>query len=130
MQRKGKLSGLESMRNSLGVTAMGDKPYKYPEYEANFYKNGGLIVGSTHKPRIGQIAPEIKKGSVLTKPMWDVRVKMDELLEDKQYLDSIDQWEQTILKENNPNWKDPDEFLAAGNESAPKDANPKKGGKK
>ena len=62
--------------------------------------------------------------------MWDVRVKMDELLEDKQYLDSIDQWEQTILKENNPNWKDPDEFLAAGNESAPKDANPKKGGKK
>ena len=30
--------------------------------------------------------------------MWDVKVKMDELLEDKQYLDSIDQWEQTILK--------------------------------
>ena len=117
------------MRNTIGIANMGDKNYKYPEYEANFYKNGGLIVGSTHKPRPGECVPEIKKGSVFTKPIWTEKVKIDEMIADRTYLDSIDQWEQTILKENNPNWKDPDAFLA-NNDSAPPDPNPKKGGKK
>lgn len=35
---------------------------------------------------------------MFTKPMWDVRVKMDELIEERKYMDSIDEWEQTILK--------------------------------
>lgn len=98
MQRKGKLYGLESMRNSIGISSLGDKPYRYPEYEPEFYKNGGLIPGSTQKPRRGETVAVIKPGSMFTKPMWDVRVKMDELMEERKYMDSIDEWEQTILK--------------------------------
>ena len=54
-------------------------------------------------------------------------MKMNEEREERKYLDSIDEWEQTILKENNPNWKDPDTFFER-QEAAQLD--PKKGGKK
>lgn len=51
MQRKVKLYGLQSLRNNLAVSSLGDKAYKYPEYAPDFYKEGGLIPGATHKPR-------------------------------------------------------------------------------
>lgn len=76
MQRKVRFYGLQSLRNDLTVSSMGDKSYKYPEYAPDFYKDGGLIVGSTHKPRKSEIYTEIKKGSILTRPNWDERVKM------------------------------------------------------
>lgn len=43
-------------------------------------------------------------------------------------LDSIDNWEQTILKENNPNWNDPDTFFERMEAGTSKEV--KKGGKK
>ena len=35
------------MRNGLSMAALGDKIYKAPEYQTGFFKDGGLIVGST-----------------------------------------------------------------------------------
>lgn len=81
MQRKVKFYGLQSLRNDLTVHSLGDKSYKYPEYSTDFYKDGGLIAGSTQKPRRSEVFTEIKRGSVLSKPNWDVKVKMDEALE-------------------------------------------------
>jgi hypothetical protein len=57
---------------------MGDKIYKYPEYAANFYKEGGLITGSTMKSRVKQNEPPPPKIVPLTKPNWKEKVKMDE----------------------------------------------------
>lgn len=68
--------GLQSLRNSIAVTSLGDKPYKYPEYSSNFYHEGGLIVGSTHKPRKNEIINEIKVGTILRKPNWERVVKL------------------------------------------------------
>ena len=34
------------------MTSLGDKDYKHPEYKPNFFKEGGLIVGSTNKLRM------------------------------------------------------------------------------
>jgi hypothetical protein len=51
MQRKGRIYGLHALRNSIGISTLGDKAYKYPEYSQNFYNSGGLIPGSTHKLR-------------------------------------------------------------------------------
>ncbi len=47
MQAKIRVLGLEQQRNNLGVTSLGDKIYKYPEYATDFYKDGGLIAGAT-----------------------------------------------------------------------------------
>ena len=54
MQRKIRIYGLEPQRNDIPVKTLGDKPYKYPEYSSNFYHEGGLIAGSTQKPRINK----------------------------------------------------------------------------
>ncbi len=42
-----KILGLDGQRNGLNVASLGDKSYKYPEYESNFYNAGGLIPGCT-----------------------------------------------------------------------------------
>jgi hypothetical protein len=78
MQVKKKIYGLEGQRNGLGVTSLGDKGYKYPEYESNFYQSGGLISGSTsfklRQSEISQYHAKLK--SIFTKPMWTEKVKI------------------------------------------------------
>ena len=128
MQKKIRIYGLEPQRNNLPVKSMGDKPYKYPQYAANFYHDGGLIAGSTHKPRLHKGASDRKVSNVLTKPNWDIKVALEERQEEKKAINSVDDWEQTILKEANPNWNDPDTFFER--EEAKKQKDPKKGGKK
>ena len=44
-------------------------------------------------------------------------------------MNSVDDWEQTILKEANPNWNDPDTFFER-EEAKKLQKDPKKGGKK
>lgn len=73
MQAKIRVLGLEQQRNNLAVTSLGDKIYKYPEYATNFYKDGGLIPGSTSfKSRQGEnnLPDQNKLKSIFTKPMW------------------------------------------------------------
>lgn len=36
---------------------------------------------------------------------------MDEVAEEKKVVNAVDEWEQTVLKEANPNWNDPDTFF-------------------
>lgn len=78
MKKKARVNDFGQLRNGIGVAALGDKTYKYPEYSDNFYKNGGLIPGSTIRPRPQQEKELQKITGVLTKPNWDVKVKMEE----------------------------------------------------
>ena len=55
---------------------------------------------------------------------------MDEMAEDKRVINSVDEWEQTILKEANPNWNDPDTFFERMEAQDASKKDPKKGGKK
>ncbi len=73
MQAKLRVLGLEGQRNGVGVSSLGDKSYKYPEYESNFYKAGGLIAGATgFRLRSGDnsLPDPSKLKSIFTKPMW------------------------------------------------------------
>jgi len=36
----------------MQLTSLGDKHYKSPEYETAFFKDGGLIAGSTNKSQL------------------------------------------------------------------------------
>ena len=38
-------SGLRQMRNGIGISTCGDKPYGNPEYSTNFYKLDGVVSG-------------------------------------------------------------------------------------
>lgn len=78
MQAKKRIFGLDGQRNGLGVTSLGDKSYKYPEYVSNFYQSGGLIPGSTSfKLREGEVPHDpAKLKSIFIKPMWTEKVKM------------------------------------------------------
>lgn len=95
MQTKMRILGLDGQRNNIGVSSLGDKPYKYPEYESDFYKAGGLISGATSfKVRTGEnITPDPSKlKSIFTKPMWYEKVKMEEEEEEKRAVDAVDDW--------------------------------------
>eukprot|EP00927_Polykrikos_kofoidii_P054453 TRINITY_DN48866_c0_g1_i1.p1 TRINITY_DN48866_c0_g1~~TRINITY_DN48866_c0_g1_i1.p1 ORF type:complete len:388 (-),score=73.16 TRINITY_DN48866_c0_g1_i1:62-1225(-) len=46
LQRKARPLSLGSQRNSIGCRSLGDKAYRHPEYDRQFYHAGGLIVGS------------------------------------------------------------------------------------
>jgi hypothetical protein len=39
---------LYDQRNGVPLSSLGDKIYKCPEYQTDFFKDGGLITGSTY----------------------------------------------------------------------------------
>ena len=42
---------MQQKRNNVGCKALGDKNYKAVEYDAGFFREGGLISGSTNSLR-------------------------------------------------------------------------------
>jgi len=112
MGQKKRIEYLEEQRNLLDVRSLGDKIYKNPEYASGFFKDGGLVPGSTHDVRKKK-KTEVKKSEQLNnKPKgttWKDRVKQEEKDEEEKAVLSLFEWEKTTLKEANPKWRDPDE---------------------
>ncbi|KAL4468343.1 hypothetical protein ABPG72_010744 [Tetrahymena utriculariae] len=113
LQTKTRVEGLPQMRNQLDVRSLGDKAYRHPEYSSDFYKQGGLIPGATIQDKRQKVVSEKQLQSVRVpgKLTWKEREKIEEMNEDKRQVDELDFWEQNILREANPNWKDPEKFF-------------------
>ena len=47
MGNKKRVNTLYEARNGLQMTSLGDKIYKAPEYMTGYFRDGGLIAGST-----------------------------------------------------------------------------------
>ena len=47
MGSKKRVGTMYEARNGLQMAALGDKPYKAPEYQPGYFRDGGLIAGST-----------------------------------------------------------------------------------
>ena len=47
MGSKKRVSTMFEARNGLPMASLGDKTYKTPEYQPGFFREGGLIAGST-----------------------------------------------------------------------------------
>ena len=47
MGTKKRVETLYDARNGMPLKSLGDKIYKVPEYQPGFFKDGGLVVGST-----------------------------------------------------------------------------------
>ena len=115
MGEKKPIEYLESMRNGLGLNSLGDKIYKNPDYAPNFFKEGGLIAGSSIKERKAppdsyNLPKHIKFPLNPDRITWKDKEKMDAIIEEKKAVKELEDWEKTTLKESNPKWRDPDAF--------------------
>lgn len=111
MGRKQRIDELDNQRNHLGVTSLGDKAYKFPEYSDKFFKEGGLAVGSSIQARKTQVLIVKASDQVQNRTKgttWKDKCRKDELDEEEEAVKSLSLWEQTTLKEGNPKWRDPD----------------------
>ena len=116
--KKVRVEGLEKLRNGLDVKALGDKPYKKPEHSTGFYREGGLINGSTNVnkvPHQGKNAGSNDFATVLSyeatnpkRTKWKDRERKMKEDEDSEAIRQLIEWEKTILKESNPKYVDPD----------------------
>ena len=52
MTQKSRIKSLVEQRNRMPMASLGDKNYKHPDYTPNFFKEGGLIAGSTNQLRM------------------------------------------------------------------------------
>lgn len=118
MGRKIRIEDEKAQRNGLGVIAPGDKPYKKPEHSSGFYKEEGLVTGSTISKRVqnqGKSAANNDFATVLSydatnpsRTKWKDREKAQKNSEDTEAMRQLIEWEKTILKESNPKYVDPD----------------------
>jgi hypothetical protein len=51
MTRKHRVSDVNQQRNEIPIASLGDKPFKIADSSPGFFTQGGLIAGSTIKPR-------------------------------------------------------------------------------
>mmetsp|Transcript_19711 Transcript_19711/g.36301 ORF Transcript_19711/g.36301 Transcript_19711/m.36301 type:complete len:252 (-) Transcript_19711:128-883(-) len=115
MGRKTRVRTYEKTRNLLPVKAPGDKIYKKVEQSTNFYKGGGLIVGSTaikrypHQSKIGasDFATVISYESLNpNRKKWTDTVKQWQLSEEQGDVKQLVSWERQTLKETVPGYRE------------------------
>ena len=85
MNRKKRINSLEQQRNFFKINNQGDKNYRYADCSENFFKEGGLIPGSTNKIRISENYNKIKNNiyeymnlnvkSLDVDKIWDNKIK-------------------------------------------------------
>lgn len=51
MTQKKRVATLYDQRNGMPMRSGGDKNYKYPDYTPGFFKEGGLVAGSSNQLR-------------------------------------------------------------------------------
>ena len=98
------ITDLPDKRNNLELKSLGDKPYKFSEESANFYKGGGLIPGSTQPEKMEKKSTGNTKivdyyaNLDLTKPVptkglkWKDKLKLEALAEDKKAVNDLIKW--------------------------------------
>jgi hypothetical protein len=86
LQMKGRVDDPLLQRNRVPVASLGDKPYKYPEQAPLFYQPGGLVPGSTMRPRKPRQFQELPSAASTAtgKLTWKERLRLEEQqLQDK-----------------------------------------------
>ena len=109
MTRKKRIYCLQEQRNMLQNLFPGDKPYKCVENSTDFFKEGGLIVGSTNKINYNKTT---KKGDDNFYSTLDLNVKVlnDDKLwkskelkeimdQDQNYVANLNKWEENNLED-------------------------------
>jgi len=104
MQEKIRVRGLMRIRNHIPLASLGDKIYKHPDYSRDFFKG----LEKKNLPKRGE-----KQGIEIVHfdknaMTWKERSKIESRKEDEKAVEELFKWEENVLAEANPNWKDVD----------------------
>jgi len=118
MTRKKRILSLYEQRNGMINSNPGDKTYKNVDNSPGFFKEGGLIVGSTNRINYNKTT---KKGEdnfyqtldlnikVLNdNKIWNKKLENENLCLDKDYVKNLNQWEENNFETDDKNKKEKD----------------------
>ena len=115
MGGKKRIWTMEQKRNGIDLRNPGDKYYKASEQFPTYYKDGGLIPGSTIAINLNKTRSKTSYNFYetmdLTKPtldrnkIWENKLKKENLDYDRNYVEKIIvNWEKNILNDFDPNY--------------------------
>jgi hypothetical protein len=115
MGSKKRFWSIKEKRNGMEMRIPGDKYYRLSEHFPNYYKDGGLIPGSTNVINYNKTQSrkaynfyetlDLKKQTLDRNRLWENKVKNENLNFDKKYVEkSIIDWEKNILNDFDPNY--------------------------
>ena len=115
MSRKKRIFSLNQQRNGMITTNLGDKNYKNVDNSPDFFKEGGLIVGSTNRINYNK---SIKRGEdnfyqtldlgvkILNEDkIWDIKLTKESMDLDKNYVKNLNQWEENNFENSDDKTK-------------------------
>ena len=110
--QKKKIYCLEDKRNGMQIRIPGDKFYKASEHTNGFFKEGGLIVGSTNRINYNKTqckgannfyeTLDFKAKMLDGSKLWKNKTKNESLNYDDNYVKTLGDWEKKVLFEFDP----------------------------
>lgn len=118
MTQKSRVKTLNDVRNGYPISSLGDKNYKAVEYESGFFREGGLVAGSTNKtmPKSsgGGKAVDFYTGLKLDGPLNKGSKNYEQVTKEQNHMSEVGdvqdlrKWERSILSEVDGKY-DPDD---------------------
>ncbi len=110
MNKKKRIYTLKQQRNDFKEINPGDKNYRYVEYSPDFFKEGGLIVGSTNRTKINNNysifnyniyqTMDLNKKIMDTEKIWKIKILKERKNNDSEYVNNLEKWEKEYIKED------------------------------
>ena len=105
----------ERQRNGMHLRVPGDKYYRLPEFFPTYFKEEGLIPGSTNSINYNKNQSrkaynfyetlDLSKKTLDRNKFWENKVKYENLDFDKKYVEKyIFEWEKNVLNDFDPNY--------------------------
>lgn len=115
MGGKKRILSVEEQRNGMKMRIPGDKFYRTSEQFPNYYKEGGLITGSTNVTNYNKTQSrkaynfyetlDLTKQTLDRNKLWENKIKKENLDFDKHYVEKmIFNWEKNIFHDFDPNY--------------------------
>ena len=116
MTRKKRILSLYEQRNKMVNSNPGDKTYKIVDNSPDFFKDGGLIVGSTNRIHYNKTTRRGEDNFYQTLDLnvkilnddkiWDNKLTKESLNSDKDYVKNLNQWEENNFEAEDKNKKE------------------------
>jgi len=108
MQTKRRIRTLDSIRNGIICNIPGSKFFKNPEYSIDYFKEGGLIPGSTNTFNFKRNASKksnnfydpvnFKVSGLDPAKLWLNKIKKENFDYDSSFVKTLHKWDQKVLK--------------------------------
>ena len=115
MTRKKRILSLYEQRNKMVNSNPGDKTYKIVDNSPDFFKDGGLIVGSTNRIHYNKTTRrgednfyqtlDLNIKTLNDDKIWENKLINENIALDKTYVQNLNQWEQNTLENNDDDKK-------------------------